>query len=101
MLTVNSTIAIMFSKLRMSVKEVMDECPRICSKVYLDELSPEERSLCLRQCIEDLLERRKLPVDLKLGPDSRMTEEGCPWYVSSWLYDREDTDCHIASSLPR
>jgi hypothetical protein len=81
MLTIGSTIAIMFSKLCMSVEDVMDECHRICSKVYVDDISPEERSLRLRQCIEGLLERRELPLDLKLGKDSRLSEEGCPWCV--------------------
>lgn len=69
----------MFSKLRMSVQDTMEEFHKICLEVYADGLSAEERSGRLRKSVEDLLRRRGFPIDLKLGKDSRVTQEGCPW----------------------
>lgn len=71
-------IAIMLSKLRMTVEDAAEELYRICEEVYALGLSPEERTRKLRQCILDLLKRRGLPEDLKMGTDDRV-EEGCPW----------------------
>lgn len=73
----------MFGKLRMSVKEVLREFHKIGSEVYTGDLAPEIRTERLKGCIEDLLRRRGLPIDLKLGKDKRVTEQGCPWYVQN------------------
>lgn len=81
----DSLIAIMFSKLRMSVHEALEEFRKICAVVYVDQISPEERTKRLRECIEDMLQRRGLPVDLKFEKDDRLIEEGCPWSVSNRL----------------
>jgi len=72
-------LAIMFSKLRMSVADAIEEFRKICTIVYVDGLSQMERTKKLKGCIKDLLVRKGLPADLKLGRDSRMVEEGCPW----------------------
>lgn len=74
-------IAIMFSKLRMSVEDTTEEFHRICNEVYVDGLSAAERTNRLRKMIEELLTRRGFPVDLKLGQDTRVAEDGCAWYA--------------------
>ena len=74
-------IVIMLSKLRMSVEETIEEFHRICNEVYVDGLSAAERTGRLRKAIEDLLKRREFPVDLKLGRDTRVAVDGCPWYA--------------------
>jgi hypothetical protein len=71
----------MLSKLQMSVEDATEEFHKICNEVYVDGLSATERTRRLRKAIEDLLTKRGFPVDLKLGQDSRVTENGCPWYV--------------------
>jgi hypothetical protein len=77
----NSTIAIMLSKLRMPVEDASEEFYRICNEVYVDGLSATERTGRLRKMVEELLTRRGFPVDLKLGRDARVAEDGCAWYV--------------------
>ena len=72
----------MLSKLRMSVEDATEEFHRICNEVYVDGLYAEERTSRLRKTIEELLTRRRFPVDLKLGRDPRVAEDGCPWYAS-------------------
>ena len=72
----------MFAKLRMSVNDTIKEFHKICCEVYMGDLSPSTRTQRLRDCIEDLLRRRGLPIDLKLGKDNRVAEQGCPWYVT-------------------
>lgn len=71
-----SILAIMFGKLRMSVKEAYDEFDKIRHEVYVDNLSAEERTERLRSCIEDLLRRRGHPIDLKLRG-----KDGASWFV--------------------
>ena len=57
----------MFTKLRMSVEEVSDEFFTIVEEVYKpDHLTPSERTQKLRECMEGVLARKGLPVDLKL-----------------------------------
>lgn len=70
----------MFAKLRMSVKDVLKEFRNICCEVYMGDLLPAIRTQKLKNCIDDLLRRRGLPIDLKLGKDTRVAEQGCPWY---------------------
>jgi hypothetical protein len=64
----------------MSVEEAAGEFYKICNEVYVNGLSATERTGRLRKAIEDLLKKRGLPVDLKLGRDARVAEDGCPWY---------------------
>jgi hypothetical protein len=65
----------------MSVEDAEEEFHKICNEVYVDGISAIERTGRLRKATEKLLEKRGFPVDLKLGQDSRVTENGCPWYT--------------------
>jgi hypothetical protein len=60
-------IAIMFSKLRMSVEEAITELGIIVKEVYTTKLEPADKTKKLRNCIEGLLTKRNLSVNLKLG----------------------------------
>jgi hypothetical protein len=67
LLTWNSLIAIMLSRLRMSVDEASDEFFTIVEEVYKpDHLTPSERTHKLRECMEAVLSRKSLPLDTKL-----------------------------------
>jgi hypothetical protein len=81
-------LAVMFAKLGMTVKDALDEFNKICSEVYAVELEPEDRTVALRNCIEDLLKKRGLPVDLKMGKDKRGPVSKCGWYVLKRLDER-------------
>jgi hypothetical protein len=60
-------IAIMFARLRMSVEEVSDEFFTIVEEVYKPpHFSAPERTQKLKECIENLMERKGLPINLKL-----------------------------------
>jgi hypothetical protein len=66
-LITNRLIAILFSKLRMSVKEASKEFCTIMKQVYdPDGLAPSERTRRLRKSMEDVMERKGLPLDLPL-----------------------------------
>lgn len=57
----------MLVKLRMSVEEASNEFFTIFEEVYRENnLAPSERTKRLRRCVEDMLLRRDLPVNLKL-----------------------------------
>ena len=71
----------MLSRLRMPIEDTIEEFYGICNEVYMDGLSAVERTGRLRKAIEELLKRRGFPVDLKLGRDARVAEDGCPWYT--------------------
>jgi len=63
----SSLIAIMLAKLRMSIDEATEEFYTISELVYNDAaITPAERSARLRACMEDLMKRKALPIDLKL-----------------------------------
>ena len=66
MLTLFSIIAIMLTKLRMSVKDAIKEFGIIVDTVYAKGLRPEERTEKLRDCMESLLKQRERPIDLAL-----------------------------------
>ncbi|PVF94463.1 TPR-like protein [Serendipita vermifera] len=69
-------IALLFTKCRMSVDEVIDAFSGICENVYLDSsLDAVERSSQMSRCLEDILRDKELPLDLKLGQDKRVTNE--------------------------
>ena len=57
----------MFSKLKVSVEEASDEFFTIVEQVYKpDHLIPSERTQKLRECMEGVLAKKGIPVDLKL-----------------------------------
>jgi hypothetical protein len=60
-------IAIMFFKLRMSVEEAITELGMIVEEVYTKKLEPADKTKKLRDCIERLLTKRNLPINLKIG----------------------------------
>lgn len=63
----SSLIAIMLAKLRMSIDEATEEFYTISERVYNDAaITPAERSARLRACMEGLMKRKGLPIDLKL-----------------------------------
>jgi hypothetical protein len=72
-------LAIMFTKLYMSVDEAIDAFLQICEQVYSDDrVTAAQRSARLRECIEDMLAKKELPIDLKMthhGSD----RENCAW----------------------
>jgi hypothetical protein len=81
-------LAVMFAKLGMTVKDALEEFNKICDEVYAVELEPEDRTTALRNRIEDLLKKRGLPVDLKMGKDKRGPVSKCGWYVLNRLDER-------------
>ena len=57
----------MLTKLRMSVEVASDEFFTIVEEVYKpDHLTPSERTQKLRECMEAVMTRKELPIDLKL-----------------------------------
>ena len=71
-LITNRLIAILFSKLRMSVKEASKEFCTIIEQVYNPhDLSPPERTGRLRKFMEDILKKKELPLDLRLTEKTR------------------------------
>jgi hypothetical protein len=80
----------MFAKLGMSVKDAVEEFNKIHKEVYVVDMNPEGRTAALRKCIEDLLKRRGLPIDLKMGKDKRGPPSKCSWYVLNF-HDISDT----------
>jgi hypothetical protein len=71
-LITNRLITIMFTKLRMSVEEASEEFCTIMEQVYNpDGLAPSERTKRLRGCMEDIMERKGLPLDLPLTQKTR------------------------------
>ena len=65
-------IVILFAKLRMSVEEASEEFCTITEQVYTPEgLSPSERTKRLRKCMEDIMEKKGLPLDLPLTQKTR------------------------------
>jgi hypothetical protein len=62
-----SLIAIMLAKLAMSIDEASEEFCALVEEAYAPrDLVPVERTQKLRECIERLLKKKGLPVDLKL-----------------------------------
>jgi len=75
----------MFAKLGMSVKDAIEEFNKIYKEVYAVDMNPEGRTAALRNRIEDLLKRRGLPIDLKMGKDKRGPPSKCAWHVLNFL----------------
>lgn len=73
-------IAIFLTKLRMSVEEASWEFHKVAEHVYKPgHLSPSERTLNLRQCIESTLKAKGLPLDLPLTEETQ--PRGCAGQV--------------------
>ncbi|PVF94750.1 hypothetical protein CPB86DRAFT_765176 [Serendipita vermifera] len=74
-------LAILFTKLHMSVDEATEAFWQICEKVYDgDNMTAVERSAKLRECIEDLLASKQLPTDLKLSQNGSVGDT-CACFV--------------------
>jgi hypothetical protein len=57
----------MLAKLGMSVEEASEEFFTIVEEVYTpNNLTPVERTQKLRECMQKLMKKKGLPVDLKL-----------------------------------
>lgn len=83
-------LAIMFTRLRMSVEEASEEFFTITEEVYKhDDLDSSERSRRLRQCMEDMLQRRELPLDTKLIEET--PGNGCAGFVVASFRNNLDT----------
>lgn len=66
----------MLVKLRMSVDETIKELEKICKEVYMKtDYTPAERTSKLRECIENLLSRKKIPIDAKMCDEA--DEDSC------------------------
>jgi hypothetical protein len=76
-------IAIMFTKLRMSVEEVITELGIIVEKVYINKLEPAAKTKALRDCMEALLIKRNLPVDLRIGTEDHAEGMGYAFCLHS------------------
>jgi hypothetical protein len=62
----------MFARLRMSVEELSDEFFTIVQEVYKPQrLSSSKRTEKLKRCMEDVLERKGLPIDMKFTEDAK------------------------------
>ncbi|KIM24749.1 hypothetical protein M408DRAFT_331585 [Serendipita vermifera MAFF 305830] len=76
-------IAILLTKLRMSVEEAAEEFEDIIEHVFNPkDISASERIEALRKCMENILKKRGLPVDLHLTEDK---QEGCASFVVASL----------------
>ena len=73
-------IAIMLVKLRMSVDETLHEFSTIVDQVYVNKLEPAEKTRRLKECMEALLTKKNLPIDLKLEGDKQDGHQ-CLGYV--------------------
>jgi hypothetical protein len=72
-LITNRLIAILFAKLRMSVDEVLEEFCTIMEQVYNPRgLSPSEKTGRLLKCMEDIMDRKELPIDLPLAEKTQL-----------------------------
>jgi hypothetical protein len=72
-------LAIMFSKLGMTVDEASEAYEKVCKEVYVGGLNAATRTAAFRTCIEGLLEERNLPKDLKLGQQWPGLPTDCVW----------------------
>ncbi|KIM24761.1 hypothetical protein M408DRAFT_26728, partial [Serendipita vermifera MAFF 305830] len=72
-------IAILFVKLRMSVEEASDAFCDIIKRVFdPQDISAVQRMEVLRECMENILKKKGLPVDLRL---TEKEQEGCAGFV--------------------
>jgi hypothetical protein len=80
----------MFVPLRMSVDEAMEEYAELCEQVYDGTtLSTTTRSDRLRKYLQNMMKRKELSVDLKLG----QSQLGCRCKgYGGWRFVRSDRD---------
>ncbi|KIM24259.1 hypothetical protein M408DRAFT_243225 [Serendipita vermifera MAFF 305830] len=72
-------IAILLTKLRMSAQEASEELWNIMEHVYKPaNLSASQRTEALKRCMERAMQRKGLPIDLRLATNKR---EGCASFV--------------------
>lgn len=66
----------LLTKLRMSVEEASDEFYTIIEEVYgRDYIDPQEKTSRLRQCLEEILKRNGLPLNMLLVEETQV--HGC------------------------
>lgn len=74
----------MLARLRMTVDEAFDEFSVIVEQVYSQKIiSPSERTMRLRKCLEDIMRNRGLPLDMKLMDET--SSVNCPCFVMASL----------------
>jgi len=57
----------------MSVEEVSNDFATIIEEVYTpDNLAPTERSQLLRRCMENIMERKGIPINTRLMEDAQI-----------------------------
>jgi hypothetical protein len=91
-MTCISLIAIMLTALRMSVEDAITELRIIVEKVYTKKLAPAEKTKALRDCMEALLIKRNLPVDLRLETGNYAEAMGYALPSMQYLVFNEPTD---------
>ncbi|KIM25845.1 hypothetical protein M408DRAFT_73758 [Serendipita vermifera MAFF 305830] len=87
-----SLIAILLGKLCMSVEEASEEFCKVIEQVYnSDGLTASERTASLRKCIEDIMKRKQLPIDLQLL--AKQAGAGACFVVTSSRNNAKSTIC--------
>lgn len=61
---------ILLVKMKMSIDEAIEAFSQIVDKVYAKGLKPRQRTERLRKCMQDLLEKRGLPPDMKFEEEN-------------------------------
>ncbi|PVG02910.1 hypothetical protein CPB86DRAFT_859145 [Serendipita vermifera] len=73
-------LVVMLTKLRMTVDEAIEEFREISKEVYeVEDLTPSARSQKLRECLENLLKKKDIPLDATLVGDRG--ENDCAGFV--------------------
>lgn len=67
----------MLARLRMTVDEASEEFVTITDVYKEFESTPKERTRHLKDCLEDIMRRKQLPLDTKLLDEKEI--EGCAW----------------------
>ncbi|KIM29254.1 hypothetical protein M408DRAFT_328927, partial [Serendipita vermifera MAFF 305830] len=84
-------IAILLTRLRMSIEDAFDEFCMVFEQVYEpDDLTPSERTNRLRSCMEYVLMRRGFPIDMKLLDETQ--SQGCAGFVVASLRSNVETN---------
>ena len=69
----------MLAKLRMTVDEVLEEFVKIAEVYSQIDITPNDRTQRLKACLESMMERKQLPIDMKLLDGAQAG--GCAWSV--------------------
>ncbi|KIM26690.1 hypothetical protein M408DRAFT_72343, partial [Serendipita vermifera MAFF 305830] len=95
-LTPPSLIAIMLAKLRMSTEEATEEFCTIIGKVFAPvDITPEERLKHLRMCLEDIMKKKGLPLDMKLADEAQT--DSCACFVVASLQNNVSSKIRLRS----